>query len=215
MMFATRRIALFFRCLDTGGVAAMCMRLATGLASRGILVDLVVSHDNNLPVRVSFPENVRLINLKSRKGHSTIIKLARYLKYEQPDVLISSMITNILQSLIVKRIIMPKLKLVVRGDVHHSSLYRSAGLRTRMQMHMIKKLLPISDSIIGVSAGVVEDMKKLVPRAENLMTRIPNPVILPSILDMKKKSVEHPWFNNREIPVIITVARLEKEKNQQ
>lgn len=216
MMFTAHRIAFLIHSLSGGGVSNVCVKLANELASRGIFIDLIVL--NKLPHNETVSENIRLIHLESWKGCTMIFKLARYLKHEQPAVLISSTITGILISLIVRKFIIPKLKLVIRIDGHYSSLYKALSLQTSVQMYMIKRFLSVPDTvdiIICVSVSVADDMKKWIPQAANLVTYVPNPVVNSTLFEMSKVPVEHPWFNDPKIPIIISVGRLHiREKNQ-
>lgn len=62
-----KHVALFLKSLNAGGMQTSLLRLAGGLADRGLRVDVIVAGKLNGPIREAVPHNVRLISLsKSR-----------------------------------------------------------------------------------------------------------------------------------------------------
>jgi glycosyltransferase involved in cell wall biosynthesis len=60
---------------------------------------------------------------------------------------------------------------------------------------------------------VVEDTIQITGMPRERMVAIPNPVITPDIYPRSEEPVDHPWFDDPAIPVIIGAGRLTREKD--
>jgi glycosyltransferase involved in cell wall biosynthesis len=85
------------------------------------------------------------------------------------------------------------------------------GFLNRM---LLRFLYRRAGKIIAVSRGVKDELIKIlkVP-AEKIMV-IYNPVDICAINGQASDEVEHPWFNDPKVPLIISMGRLTKQKNQ-
>ena len=83
------RIALFLPDLPVGGVERFVANLARGLLERGAAVD-VVTGDASGPGWSMIPDGARIVDLHASRTLATLPRLARYLREERPDALISA-----------------------------------------------------------------------------------------------------------------------------
>jgi glycosyltransferase involved in cell wall biosynthesis len=74
-------------------------------------------------------------------------------------------------------------------------------------------LFPDLDLIIGVSEGVVEDTILITGLPREKLIALPNPVITPKVYQKAAEPINHPWFINPTLPVILGAGRLTQEKD--
>ncbi len=67
--------------------------------------------------------------------------------------------------------------------------------------------------MIAVSKGVADDLVSLTGIAADNVTTIYNPVVTEELERLSRAPLDHPWFQPGQPPVILTVGRLEVEKN--
>jgi glycosyltransferase involved in cell wall biosynthesis len=79
---------------------------------------------------------------------------------------------------------------------------------------LIKILYSNSDRIIAISSGVQEDLVKNFKIPEKKIMVIYNPIDIEEIQNYSKQKVDHKWLDNSRYKTIITVGRLEIQKNQ-
>jgi glycosyltransferase involved in cell wall biosynthesis len=71
----------------------------------------------------------------------------------------------------------------------------------------------LAHAIVGVSRGVADDIKNITRLDGEKVKTIYNPVITPEIFVQGKQPLDHPWFSNEPIPVILGIGRLTKQKD--
>lgn len=189
------------------------LELARQLARRRFAVDFLVTRGGGA-LRGSVPENVRLLNLNSRKAATSLPGLVRYVRRARPAALLSTLEASNVTALLAKRFFVPDLRLIVRQQIDCTAQFlRARGLRPRMATVAMKRLLPVADAVIAVSSGVAEDLRRTVPRAGPVWP-VPNPVVTPELLEKARSPVDHHWFGDPRAPVVLTAGRLAAQKDQ-
>lgn len=207
-----RRVALFVPTLGGGGAEKAMLEIARELARLRFAVDFLVARGGGAFWRL-VPENVRLLNLNSWKAVTALPGLVRYLRRERPAALVSTLEVGNVTALLAKRFFVRDLHLVVRQGVHCTAQLQARGFRIRMVTVAMKRLLPVADAVIAVSLGVAEDLRRTAPRAARVWA-VPSPVVTPELLERAAAPVDHPWFDDRRTPVILTAGRLVAQKDQ-
>ena len=206
------RIALLVPSLAGGGIATVLLVIARGLADRGYAVDLVVfNRSGELDGRV--PDDVRLIDLGVRKLPAALPKLVGYLKSARPGLVIAASWYAVFIALAAKRFCCPGIRLWVRQDNVHSIQAAHARRKHRLILKAIRLLLPSAERIIAVSAGVAEDLQRQAPRIAGRVRVVPNPVPHDDIAAMAAAPLDHPWFDEPDVPVILSAGRLVGQKD--
>lgn len=207
-----RPVALFVPSLGGGGAERVMLELARQLARRRFAVDFLVTRAGGA-LWGSVPENVRLLNLNSRKVVASLPGLVRYVRRARPAALLSTLEASNVTALLAKRFFVPDLRLIVRQGSNCTAQFRNRGLRTRMATVAMKRLLPVADAVVAVSSGVAEDLRRTVPCAGPVWP-VPNPVVTPELLEKARSPVDHPWFGDPRTPVVLTAGRLAADKDQ-
>ena len=186
--------------------------LASGLAERGMLVDLVlVRAEGELLDLV--PESVRLIDLNSHRTAASLMKFLCYLRRERPNVVLSTPLRKNVVALVAKLLFRSDFRVVVRQDSTFSESFGNGSFRQRRMWQVLKWLLPTADCIVSVSYGVADDLRSVVPAASHKITTIYNPVVWPDHAEKAAAPVKHPWFHDPSIPIVLSVGRLAPEKD--
>ncbi len=210
-----RRLAIFVAFSGTGGVERVVYNLLEGLSAHDIEVDLlaVVAKRGRLP-EIPWP-NIRVINLGVRHSQMALFPLIRYLRREQPDVLMVAKDRAIRTAILAHRLAGVKTRLV--GQVHMNMsgfLQDKPPLQRWLRTAPMRWLFPNLDLIIGVSEGVVEDTMKITGLPRDRMSALPNPVITPEVYAKSAEPLDHPWFDSPDAPpVILGAGRLSPEKD--
>lgn len=227
------RIAVFIYCLRGGGAQQRTIMLANGFAERGHAVDLVVvSVDESHGVRLHPGVRVvtldhgwrhvfewvnRRINVRGLFTAGATPVLARYLRTERPDVLLSGASHVNLVAAFAHRFSKTGIPLVLRasnfpsGNLHWwpplGQLVRRALRRT------LGVVYPWADHIIAVSNGVAADVRRLTGLPADRVTTIYSPVVGPEMSRLASEPVEHAWANDSRIPLVLAAGRLTIQKD--
>ncbi len=208
-----KKIAVFVSFSGQGGVERMMVNLCEGLVGLGCRVDLLAI---KAPAEAlsAFPPDINVIELGAKHTLSSIVPLVRYLKRERPDALLAAKDRANKVAILARRISRAPVRVVVRmGTTVTAALRGRSGVRQRMWYLPMRMLYPLADEIVAVSDGVRSDLAAITGLPPGRIRVLPNPVISPRIMDLAREPVDHPWFGEDEIPVILGVGRLTRQKD--
>nr|WP_228056505.1 glycosyltransferase [Microcoleus sp. LEGE 07076] len=207
-------IAIYLHSLFNGGIEQVMLNLTSSFVECGIKVDLVLNFPGCLFLWDFLPE-VRIINLEAEKILTRVPKLARYLQQEQPTVLMSANHYANEIAILAKQFSGAPTRIVVSDHTH---LSQEAGSNSPLSFKywspaIARLLYPRADGIVAVSQGVAEDIAARTGLPADRIQVISNPIETERVIEKSKEPVDHPWFNPPELPVILGVGRLEKQKD--
>ena len=206
------RVALLAPSLAGGGISTVLLGIARGLAGRGVAVDLVVFNPTGGrtgPV----PGNVRLIDLGARRLVTALWRLVRYSRRTRPDLLVAAGWDAVLIALMLRSFFRRSQRVWVRQDGVFSMQMAHGGTRTRIILGLTRRLLPAADRVIAVSGGVARDLGRRVPRIAASIEVVANPLDHRDIAAGAALPVDHPWFEDPQVPVVLSAGRLVREKD--
>ena len=186
--------------------------LAKGLWEHGMSVDLVLVRAEGEYLS-QLPEGVHVIDLDSHRTAASLPKLLRYLQRNRPEVLLSALTPSNVVALIAKLIFGRSLHVVVRQDNTFTEEFDNGTFKERWALRVLKWLLPSADGIVPVSHGVSDDLRRVIPTVSHKIVTIPNPVVWPDHSEKAASPVRHPWFDDSNIPVVLSVGRLAPVKD--
>jgi glycosyltransferase involved in cell wall biosynthesis len=206
-------IAIFLRCLYSGGAERVVLNLARGFVRQGLKVDMVLAKACGSLLK-QLPSEIRLIDLKAESKISTLPKLVKYLRDENPQSMLAALHYPCEIALLAKRIAKVSTKIVV-SEHNHLSLEakRISQLSVRLTPFAARLLYPLADGIVSVSQGVADDLAKVTKLPKKRIDLIYNPVITPELFIKAQEKINHPWFQPGEPPVILAVGRLHQQKD--
>lgn len=207
------KVALFVASLEGGGAERVMVTLANAFARRNLQTQLIVAKPI-LTYASELDRRVQLINLNTHQMIRTVIPLARYLRRERPDALLSTLVEGNITAVLARRLSGMPIRLVVREA---STPSRALRKHRRLQKRFTARLLPIAyrhaDAVVAVSQGVYDDLTQRFHLPSPKVHLIRNPVPIKQIEARMHEPVEHPWFTDHAIPVVLSVGSLRRAKD--
>jgi glycosyltransferase involved in cell wall biosynthesis len=78
--------------------------------------------------------------------------------------------------------------------------------------HFIPLSYRLADTIIAVSEGVREQLICISPSCERKTRVLPTPVLTDELRVLAEGQIDHPWFDDSSIPVVVSAGRLKPHK---
>ena len=206
------KIAFFLPNLEAGGAERVTAYLANGLAERGFQVDLVALRAEG-PCRELLSGKVRVVDLRARRVLSGIVPLTRYLRQENPAVLLPALDHVNIGALLSQRISATATHVIPTVHISHSKAAAlQGGIKGWLLRALIRYLYRSAHAVVAVSQGAADDMVKTagVPREK---VRVIFPILTSGIEELAKQPADHPWFAPGQPPVLLSVGRLAPQKD--
>lgn len=206
-------IALFIPSLHGGGAERVMVSLANGLVRRGIPVDLVLIKDAGV-YRSHVDARVRVIDLKGKRVLTSFLAVARYLRRERPDAMLSAMNYVNVVAVWARMLSLGNTRLVLSEHANLSqALADTSGLVSKVLPWLMAVSYRRADAIVAVSDGVADDLAATLGYPRTAISTRHNPIETDELAIKSRAVLDHPWFLDGEPPVIIGVGRLSKEKD--
>lgn len=207
------QLAIFLPSLEGGGAERVYVDLANQFVASGISVDMVLAWARG-PYLSELDTRIRVIDLGVTSKVQTIPALSRYIRRTPPQVLLSAMDTANLVALLARRLSRRRVRLVVSCHVHFSAQIKQGRRLQDWALPWFARLLyPGADRIVAVSRGVALDLAKVLRLPKERIEVIYNPVALDTLRAKAAVHCEHPWLQEGEPPVLLSVGRLNSQKD--
>jgi len=211
------KIAFFLPNLGGGGTERNAVNLVNNLNREKYAVSLVLGKAEGVFIN-EISKDVPIINLNASYTLGFFLKLIRYFYKEKPDIFISAFPHINIVSIMARDLSGAKAKVVITEQITVSILKRTARNLSRRLVarfilpYLIRFIYPRAEAIICVSRGVADDLSKIIHSSDKIGV-IYNPIAISEIDKLAQDSVDHPWFFDLKIPVILMVGRLNKTKD--
>lgn len=205
---ATRRIVFFIPSLRGGGAEVSMVRLANAMAVRGMKSTLLVLERAGQWEK-SVGEGVELIALGTRRASRSIVPLIRFFLEKKPDIFISNLAHLNLISTVAHRVSRSSAKLILVEHNHLKS--RSIWEKdapNRFLLMGIRWLYKRADRVLAVSEGVRQNLIQQFDLQPEQVRVLNNPIDIGQIELARKDEIDHPWFKDPNVRVVIGVGRL-------
>ena len=206
------RIALFIPTLEVGGTERIFLNLADGFQKAGFQVDLLLK--KKIGAFTQFiPAGIRVIDLNAPRMFWTLTGLVRYLRASRPKALLAGLDLPNLLAVMAKKLAFCPTRVVVSIRSVVSRQGKVALYPRWLDRIFMRAVYSQADVIVAVSKAVACDFAAFTRMPLDRIQVIYNPAIR---LDLGKKShqkFEHPWFGPGQLPVILSVGRLEPVKD--
>ena len=204
------KIIFFIARYSYSGVPLAQLRLAKAFLLRGFEVNFVIGF---VPAEFKLPANLgfEVIDLGQQRTYRLLPRLMTIIRSQRPDIIFSA--EDHLNAMVTAAVILTKsrAKLSVSSRVTPYDTYSNNIFSKRWILKIISKSLWWRvDALTCVSKDMVKQYNKIFGNTRH--QAIYN-VIVDS--DLKRKSaevVDHPWFSDKEIPIVISAGRLAPEK---
>lgn len=207
------KIAVFVPTLAFGGVERVMVNLAEGFSDRGFSVDLVAPQVTG-EFREQVPAGVRVVHLKAGRVLTSLPRFIQYLCRERPAAVITAMEHTSVAAIWGRAIARVPTRVIATVHTNLSEVVNHApSAKVRLVPLICRWFLHQADAIVAVSEGVADDLAIHAPKTRSRLKVIYNPIITEIILVAAKETVEHPWFQPGQPPVILGTGRLVPQKD--
>lgn len=206
-------IAIVVSFSGEGGVERMLINLMEQFVRTGVKVDLLRIKTEG-PYTKTIPSSVHIIDLPGRHALSNIIPLYSYLKKNPVQALLVAKDRSCQVVLLAKMLAGVQTRTVIRLGTNLTASLKEKNIWSKWARYLPSRFLYNSaNGIIAVSKGVAEDIAKFAKIPLESIQVIPNPVITSKLFENASNHIDHPWFRNKNIPVIVAAGRLTKQKD--
>jgi glycosyltransferase involved in cell wall biosynthesis len=189
------------------------INLTEGFLLRGEKVDLLLAQKEGAFLK-TIPKGASLVDLNASRVRYAIGGLVSYLRQNRPIGLLSSMDHSNVVALIARDLARVQTRVVV--SLHTTLSATMIGVpfwRRKLMPHFLRLSYRRADAVVAVSEGVANDASNVTGFPRERFQVIYNPVVTPELIVKAAESVEHPWFNIGEPPVLLAVGRLTEPKD--
>jgi glycosyltransferase involved in cell wall biosynthesis len=206
-------VAIYMHDFSGGGVERQTLTLARELQEHGTAVSLVV-HRIQGELAGQIPPGLRVVELLGRRTLHDILLLARFLRRERPDVLLTNVDHNNIAGVLAKVVGASRTKVVI---CQHNALAGEFAVNERWTYRLIplayRLLSPFIVAAAGVSNGIAEELVRTAGLPRSKVVTIYNAVIGQDFQQRAGQELAHPWFCDGNGPVFVTAGRLVWQKD--
>ncbi len=183
---------------------------ANELLKKGFCVDLVLANLEGA-LSCAIPEGVRLVDLSSSRMLTAIPRLVKYFRASNPAAIFSTITHANIAAACAARYARVSAPVVIRqSNTPLSETQDSFG--RMLASHFIPLSYRLADAIIAVSEGVREQLICISPSCERKTRVLPTPVLTEEIKGLAEQHINHPWFDDCSVPVVVSAGRLKPHK---
>lgn len=210
-MMPTRRLHIYVPHLGTGGGELSLMRLAEGLSHAGWDVTFIVHRESRRPAML--PPAVAIAVLGADRTLDAVWKLSRFIRRQRVELLLTAFPHSNAAAVVARALARTPCRLVLSEHAPLAQqVRRMGGWRYRLVPLMVRLCYPRADAVVGVSAGVCEDLRGMLPEGTRPHL-IYNPVLPASLPALCAAPVPHEWLADASLKVVLSVSRLSPEKD--
>ena len=209
----TQRLAIFLPSLNGGGAERVMVTLANAFAERGYVVDLVLASAEG-PYLDDVSRAVRVIDLHADRVIKAMLPLARYLRRERPQALLSALNHANVVAVLAHWLARVPCRLV--ASEHTTISVESArvrGLAAKAVYALVPWAYRRADAIVAVSRESATDLERFARLPAGSVQAIYNPFDLDRIRRLAAEPLDHPWFAPGQLPVVLAIGRLTEPKD--
>ena len=203
------RVLMFLSDLGGGGAQRTMLNLAATMPTHGLTVDLVVGTAQG-PAQLWIGPGLTPQHLGARGLAASLPALARRIRAQAPDAVLSTMVDANVAAYWATRWASSGSAIVLRETNSHRARGDLGTMRRTLARHAYRQ----ADLVIALSEGVRLELIEDMALAPDRVLTIPNPVAVADIARRAEtaRAGPPPWSHPSRTPVIVTVARLHRQK---
>jgi glycosyltransferase involved in cell wall biosynthesis len=208
------KISILTHDISGGAFTNLCTALVRSLQKLGADCNLVILNASAAEL-AAYPD-IPIVTLNVNRTVFSLLATIRYLRAERPDVILPMPWYFNIVAIWAKYLSRVNTKVII-GEHNIISLEASIEHRDKLRLRFLPILMrytyPYGDGLVGVSQDTITDLvETLNIKAQIPMQVILNPIDPNRVQHLARAPIEHPWFQPGQLPTIVTVARLAKQK---
>jgi glycosyltransferase involved in cell wall biosynthesis len=208
----TPHVCLFPGQLQLGGVGRNTLNLAEEFLARGVRVDFFLSERAGVYVP-QIPGEARIFEGFGAVKKS-VLRLARYLRNERPQMLISARPYINLAAIIAAGMARVETRIVITERVAPlTEIKYHDSIRARLIQHGCRLLYPRASHVVAVSDGVARELAQIIGPSRADIRVIYNPVVTERMIEKAKEPLADHWLDASSAPVVLGIGRLTLQKD--
>lgn len=196
--------------LAGGGAEGVCVNIASGLADRGLNIELLVLTLDNAVFKSQLSDNVKLTELGVQHARASFIPLARYLNRTKPSTIIAFNYELTAIMAMLRPLLRFKFRLIARNinNLSKNTLRKNMSAKEQLVGFITRNLYRYVDHIVNQCEGMRQDFIDVTGISRDKTSVIYNPV---------NRRIEQLAKNNTDKTIekdnfILCVGRLEQQK---
>ena len=209
-----KKVTFFFATSGHSGVDKVMRVLVPTIAELGYEVDLLQIKGHGPYFLEEELQGVNRIEFPTSHVYSSIFHLVRYLKQSKPDAMLSDKDRVNRTVILASWLSGSKTSLNVRiGTEPSSMLLNRDKLQQWVQTFSFCKLYKRANQVLVPSLSNKNDFTQNFGLDTKQVSVVASPVLNKSFYERKNAPLEHPWFRDGELPVILGVGELSLRKD--
>ncbi len=204
----TPRVAILAPLKEWGGLERTMLILCREFVARGIELEFILTRGGQIPYPDEFPQQVRIVDLRSKHKIDAVPRLIRHLRRSRPVALLTAKDHAAKVAILARMIGRLDVRIVVKVSSPLSQILRRSGKR-----RFARWLYPRADRIIAISQGVKTDMVLHLGVPPGQVHVVYNPVVTSDMDERAQHLTGHPWLDADPVPVILSAGRLTPSKD--
>jgi glycosyltransferase involved in cell wall biosynthesis len=148
------------------------------------------------------------------KNDPPVFSLCRYLTAKRPVSILSYLNDTNLNLMLAA--------LVCRCETHYlpsvrnhisTAVQKTQSNWTRSVPNLMRRYFALADLVVAPSAGVGEDVMAITGLQRDRIAIVHNPVFRPEIIELSRQPVDHPWFRDSGVPILLAAGKLKPQKD--
>lgn len=206
-------IAIFLSALSGGGAERAMVNLANRLVELDIETHMVLGRREGPYLELLDPR-VEIVDLGVHRMLQSLLPLNAYMRSARPAVLMPALAHTHVIAVIGRLLFRWPVRLVLSvQNTAMSSAGSKGSWMQRNRKRLVRLLYGYADHRIAISQGVADEVRLLVGARADPITVIHNPVVTPTFYEQLKAEPEHPWFQDKSVPLLLAVGRLNLQKD--
>ena len=197
-----------------GGIQRILANLIKEWAAEGYKIGIVSYRNGSLFYPEELKNVVSFFELGRHNKILTTFSLWKFLVRYKPKVILST--SHLANKIVSCLSFLPKLDTKRFVSIHNNYVKSQKKEKSQhlSKLKKVKRLYKLNDGVIVISQGIKDDLQQELGLKDVPIHVIWNAAISKDSLGKAQESVDHPWLQkDREIPVIINVARLAPQKD--
>lgn len=207
-----KQVFFFIPNFSGGGAENSACELSNEFIKNNIHTEIIVTQDFG-PTKKILSKEVKIKNLNSKKMIFSLFKFSKYIIEKKPNYVITNLNHASFIALLAKRLFKFRTKIIITFVNKINFNLQISNIKNLIYVYFIKFLIGSDTNIITITKGIKDDLINNWNFNKKLITVIYPPSNIDKINHLMNKKNDDPLFKNKKNKYILSVGRLNKQKD--